>query len=185
MIHQAPAPRLVADIRALPLADRRVEIATASFVLSHVDDPAAALLELARITRPGGRVVATAFPSSARHPVKEAVDEVLHGFGYQPPAWYLRLKDSGEARVGDPAALAGLGRDAGLAVRLDQLEVSLTNLDVATVVSWRLGMAQVAPFLAGLPATVRDRLVERAQAVVTPARRAVPVQILVLTGAVA
>lgn len=185
MLSQAPQPRLVGDLRALPLADGRMDLATASFVLSHMDDPLGALAELARVTRPGGRVAATAFPTGDRHPVKEAVTEVLSEAGYRPPDWYQRLKESGEARVGDPRALAGLGRDAGLRnVRLHQLEVSLCGLDVATVVAWRLGMAQVAPFLAQLPAAGRNELGARVRAAVSAVGLAVPLRMLVLTGEV-
>lgn len=186
MVREAPNPRLVGDVRALPLPDRRMDLAAAGFVLSHVDDPLVALAELARVTRRGGRVMVTAFTAGDRHPVKEAVNEVLAEFGYQPPAWYQQIKQTGEARVGDPVALAELGRAAGLqTVRLDQRDVSLAGIEVELVVAWRLGMAQVAPFLARLPATTRDRLVERAQAVVTPEGLAVPVRMLVLTGEVA
>jgi ubiquinone/menaquinone biosynthesis C-methylase UbiE len=184
MLRHAPVPRLACDVRALSIQSGWADLAAAGFVLSHVDDPAAALAELVRVIRPGGRVVATAFLAGHRHPVKEAVDEVLHAFGYQPPAWYLRLKETGEARVGDPAAFAKLGRDAGLrSVRLDQIEVSLSSLDGATVVAWRLGMSQVVPFLAQLPVRRREGLVDRARAVVMPAELAVPVPMLVLTGA--
>jgi hypothetical protein len=54
---------------------------------------------------------------------------------------------------------------------------------VATVVAWRLGMSQVAQFLAQLPLRSREGLVNQARAVVTPAELAVPVRMLVLTGA--
>jgi len=44
------------DLHELPLADGEVERARADRVLQHVDDPAAAMRELARVVRPGGLV---------------------------------------------------------------------------------------------------------------------------------
>lgn len=46
-----------ADVQALPLRDGVCDAAFASLVLRHVARPATALAELARVVRPGGRVV--------------------------------------------------------------------------------------------------------------------------------
>lgn len=46
-------------LEALPLADREVQVAFANMVLHHVEDPAAAIREMARVVAPGGRVVIT------------------------------------------------------------------------------------------------------------------------------
>jgi SAM-dependent methyltransferase len=59
----AAAPRLPgrllrADDVRLPLADATVDDTVALATLEFTDDPAAVLTEMARITRPGGRVVA-------------------------------------------------------------------------------------------------------------------------------
>ncbi|HVS04042.1 MAG TPA: class I SAM-dependent methyltransferase, partial [Thermoanaerobaculia bacterium] len=43
----------------LPLADGEVDYAFANMVLHHVEEPAAAVREMARVVRPGGRVVIT------------------------------------------------------------------------------------------------------------------------------
>jgi SAM-dependent methyltransferase len=185
MVREAPAPRLVCDITALGLRGRSVDLTAAGFVLSHVDDPVTALAELARVTRPGGRVVATGFPAGHHHPVKAAVDLVLAAFGYEPPPWYLRLKQTGEARVGDPTALLASGERAGLAtVRVVDLAASLAGLDLDTIVAWRLGMAQVAPFCAQLPAVRRKALAARARAAVERAGLTQPVRLLALVGEV-
>ena len=47
------------EAAALPLADGEVDYAFANMFLHHVEDPAAAIRELARIVGPGGRVVVT------------------------------------------------------------------------------------------------------------------------------
>lgn len=49
----------------LPFEDDAFDVAVACFVLNHVDDPRASVTELARVVRPGGRVVATIWPSGA------------------------------------------------------------------------------------------------------------------------
>lgn len=46
----------------LPVPDCSVDVALANFVLNHVDDPRSAAGGLARVVRPGGRVVATTWP---------------------------------------------------------------------------------------------------------------------------
>jgi ubiquinone/menaquinone biosynthesis C-methylase UbiE len=49
---------VVADARRLPLADGRFDAVVSGLVLNFVPDPAAAVAEMARVARPGGRVAA-------------------------------------------------------------------------------------------------------------------------------
>jgi demethylmenaquinone methyltransferase/2-methoxy-6-polyprenyl-1,4-benzoquinol methylase len=60
-------PKVAADALALPFADGVFDAVTISFGLRNVADPDAALAELARVTRPGGRLVVCEFgrPGSA------------------------------------------------------------------------------------------------------------------------
>ena len=58
-------PLLAGDALALPFADATFDAATISFGLRNIVDPDAALRELARVTRPGGRLVVCEFS----HPV--------------------------------------------------------------------------------------------------------------------
>jgi SAM-dependent methyltransferase len=178
-------PAVVADVRRMPFASGGTDLTMAAFVLSHLADPGVALAELARITRAGGTVVVTAFHADKRHPVKDAVDRVLAAHGYRPPGWYVEFKRTGEVQVGTPAALLGLADAVGLTrSAVDEIAVGLTGLAVPALVGWRLGMAHVAPFLAGLhPATQRD-LTADACAAVTAALPADPLPILVLRGSV-
>ncbi len=56
------APRfLAADAMALPFADRSFDFATVAFGIRNVSDPRVALREMARVVRPGGRVVVLEF----------------------------------------------------------------------------------------------------------------------------
>ncbi len=186
MLRHAPSPSFVSDATALGLRDRCVDLAAAGFLLSHVEAPAAALAELARVVRPGGSVLATSYPAGATHPVKQMVDAVLTAFGYKPPQWYQRLKATGETSVGVPGALLSIAVAGGLVgPHVHEVTAPLTGLPTGTVVGWRLGMAQVAGFVSGLPAGDRDRLTAQANAEVSHVGLDQPVRLLVLTGDVA
>ncbi len=64
-----------ADVGALPFPDGVFAVAYASMVLHHVDDPAQALAELARIVAPGGRLVVVDFTS---HNLAWMRDDLAH-----------------------------------------------------------------------------------------------------------
>jgi len=51
----------VADVLALPYADRTFDVASISFGIRNVDDPVKCLKEMARVVKPGGRVVVLEF----------------------------------------------------------------------------------------------------------------------------
>lgn len=57
----APVPFVGADAEHLPLADDSVDAAVISFGLRNVQHPRAALAEMTRVVRPGGRVVVCEF----------------------------------------------------------------------------------------------------------------------------
>jgi SAM-dependent methyltransferase len=58
---------IVSDITAIPVADNSFDAVLCSEVLEHVPDPRAALLELARVLRPGGQLILTAPFASLTH----------------------------------------------------------------------------------------------------------------------
>ncbi|NHW87818.1 class I SAM-dependent methyltransferase, partial [Escherichia coli] len=60
--HTRPhVPLLAGDALRLPFADASFDAVTISFALRNVNDTDAALVELARVTRPGGRLVVCDF----------------------------------------------------------------------------------------------------------------------------
>ena len=155
---------VVGDGCALPFGNHSFDLVVSAFALSHFVDPLEALTEVRRV---GGALLASAFAADWTHPAKDAVENVLVGFGYQPPTWYLRLKQEGEPAVNDPGKLTQLARVAGFHdVAVHTLKVA-TGVDTAEeLVSWRLGMAQVAPFVESLSVYDRAALQRAAEAAV-------------------
>lgn len=114
-------PLVAADALALPFADNSFDAVTISFGLRNIVDPAAALRELARVTRPGGRLVVCEFS----HPVLPPVRMVYLGMVLRTlPAVARRVASNPDAYVylaesipawPDQEALAGVIQQAGWA----------------------------------------------------------------------
>lgn len=178
MLPRPPALALGADLLRLPFLDASFDLAVSAFSLGHVPDPVRAVAELRRVA---GGVLASAFRAGWTHPAKEVVDEALTGQGYRPPGWYSAFKAGPEARVGNAEALADVAVAAGLSsVRVCCVEVDGGLESPADLVSWRLGMAHTAPFVAGLPPALLAGLRADAEAALVGAPRVV-VPMLVLT----
>ena len=155
---------VVGDGCALPFGNRAFHLVMAAFSLSHFVDPLEALTEVRRVS---GAVLASTFVADWTHPAKDAVEKLLIAFGYQPPAWYQRLKQEGEVAVNTPAKLARLARAAGFDNGTVHTISVATGVDSpADLVGWRLGMAQVAPFVASLETADRAALQRAAEAAV-------------------
>ncbi|TWG14619.1 class I SAM-dependent methyltransferase [Actinoplanes teichomyceticus] len=73
----AVAALIVADARRLPVADRTADVIFAAGLVNHLPDPVAGLTELARVTRPGGRL-------AIFHPVGRAALAARHGRTLRP-----------------------------------------------------------------------------------------------------
>ncbi|MFA1549815.1 class I SAM-dependent methyltransferase [Actinomadura chokoriensis] len=85
---------MLADARRLPFADARFDAVFAAGLVQHMPDPAAGLAELARITRPGGRLVIF-------HPSGRAALAARHGRTLRPD------EPLAPARLGPLLATAG------------------------------------------------------------------------------
>lgn len=118
--HRA-VPMVAADALALPFPDAVFDAVTISFGLRNVVDPDAGLAELARVTRPGGRLVVCEFstpvwaPFAAvyRNYLMRALPEIARRVSSNPEA-YVYLAESIRAWP-DQEALARRIRAAGWA----------------------------------------------------------------------
>jgi SAM-dependent methyltransferase len=63
-----PAAELLGSVEALPVEDASFDVVLCTQVLEHCDDPAQAVRELRRVTRPGGRVLASTHGVQVYHP---------------------------------------------------------------------------------------------------------------------
>jgi SAM-dependent methyltransferase len=155
---------VAADATSLPFRDGRFDLVLAAFCLGHLQRPAAGLREARRV---GTALAASSFAPGWDHPAKAAVDRVLGSFGYRPPPWYVTFKRDSEPWASDPAALSRDTAAAGFAeVRLRTVAVETGLSSPAQLASWRLGMAHVAPFVAGLPTARQAELRHAAEAAV-------------------
>lgn len=95
----------------LPFADGTFDVVAANFVVNHVDRPAAAIAELLRVTRPGGRVGVTIWPNPMP-PLQRLWGDVIQAAHVTPPAALVPLpeNDYPQSAVG----LAELLREVGL-----------------------------------------------------------------------
>jgi demethylmenaquinone methyltransferase/2-methoxy-6-polyprenyl-1,4-benzoquinol methylase len=112
-------PKVAGDATKLPFADGVFDAVTISFGLRNVADPQAGLREMARVTRPGGRLVVCEFstPTSAlfatayKEYLMRALPRVAHAVSSNPDA-YVYLAESIRAWP-DQAALAEQMAQAG------------------------------------------------------------------------
>ena len=112
-------PFTAADAMHLPFADGVFDAVTMSFGLRNVEDPAAALAEFRRVTRPGGRLVVCEFSRPVNPAFREvylrylmaALPRVARRVSSNPDS-YVYLAESIQAWP-DQRALALTVRDAG------------------------------------------------------------------------
>ncbi len=134
-----PVPKVAGDATRLPFDDGVFDAVTISFGLRNVVDPSAGLREMARVTRPGGRLVVCEFSTPTNRMFATAYKEYLmgvlprvtRGVSSNPDA-YLYLAESIRAWP-DQAQLAHRISAAGWsAVRWRNLTGGIVALHAAT-----------------------------------------------------
>ena len=68
------------DLEALPIDDARLDAATVMLVLHHVSDPGRALTEVARVLKPGGRLIVVDMLPHDRESYRQQMGHVWLGF---------------------------------------------------------------------------------------------------------
>jgi SAM-dependent methyltransferase len=142
--HGVPEARFVeADLHDVPAPDAHFDLVVCGLALAHLDDPMDALTELARVLRPGGRLVV-----SVLHPLQVHL------------GWHARFSDR-EGRRGfvrehphTHADYLAAFRSAGLQA-LDCVEPALTEDDVRAMRrAFRHAPEATVQAYAGLPAVL-------------------------------
>ena len=157
-------PAVAGDVLSLPFAGGSFDAAVAAFSLNHLVDPVSGLRELSRVTRPGSPLIAGSYATDDSHPVKSAVEATLHERGWAPPPWYSVVKTEAMPRMATAERCLALAAAAGLEAVCAHVQVPFPELGPRELVTWRLGMAQHAPFFGQLPPGEREAVVAEAVA---------------------
>ena len=109
-------PLLAADALTLPFADAAFDAVTISFALRNIVDPDAALREMARVTKPGGRLVVCEFS----HPVWAPFRGAYLGYLMRAlPGVARRVSSNPDAYVYLAESIRSWPRQSALAARID------------------------------------------------------------------
>ena len=178
----APVHAVVGDILSLPFPDDTFDAAVSAFAISHVGAPERALAEMGRVVRPSGPVVASVFGAAPPSVAKDVIYEVAMKYGYEPPAWYVHLKNGTEPLSNTPERLMSVAHSGGFADAVVTDIAIDSGLETAEqVVAYRTGMAQLAPFVASLAEDQREQFLRDAVAAVRARSQALLVRVLILS----
>jgi ubiquinone/menaquinone biosynthesis C-methylase UbiE/DNA-binding transcriptional ArsR family regulator len=112
------------DLEALPIDDQGLDVATLMLVLHHVPEPERALAEVARVLKPGGRVIIGDMLPHDREGYRQQMGHVWLGFSDEQMRRMLTEAGFGgirivalapDSRVKGPGLFAASGQKAGLA----------------------------------------------------------------------
>jgi SAM-dependent methyltransferase len=174
-------PAVVADARQLPLASGSCAAVVAAFSFNHVPDPEVALAEAARVVGRAGVVLASAYAEDDAHPVKGAVEIAVAEEGWSGDSWIDDLKAHAIPMLATTDRAAEVATSAGLDATATAVTVPFPDLSPVDLVAWRLGMAQVAPFVASLSGAVRRRVEARALDLLGPHPEPLVRRMIILT----
>ncbi len=111
---------VLATLPVLPFPARIFDATVGNFVINHVGNPAAAVAEMLRVTRPGGRIALTVWPSPS--PTAQRLwSEIFDAAGAERPASLPRLDPANDFARTEEGVLTLLEK-AGLA------EIAATTL---------------------------------------------------------
>jgi ubiquinone/menaquinone biosynthesis C-methylase UbiE len=151
-------PSVVADATALPVSPASFDVALAAFSFNHLGDPVAGFLEAARVVKPGGAVMASAYAADDHHPVKGAVEQALGNQGWTPTAWQNEMYGDRAPRLATAEACAEVIAASGLDATSANVHVGFGDLAPRDWVLWRLGMAHYALFVRTLTGHQREQV---------------------------
>lgn len=165
--HRPPA--VAGDLMHLPLRGGSFDVVTASFVLNHLADPVGGLIELGRVLRSGGVILASVFANAAENSARDCVDAVAESHGWVPPAWYRELREHVIPLLGAVGPMARAAAAAGLVdIDVEETDIDIGLTESADLVSYRYGQAQFSAWLAGLDAARRRAAFAAAVAALGP-----------------
>lgn len=107
------------DLGRLPFGDDVFDLCHGGMVLHHVQAPAEALREMARVVRPGGRVAVSAFVPHEQQWMREELGYLRLGFAREEIEAGLRAAGLEPCRWLRPGALAPAPAGGGAAPRLE------------------------------------------------------------------
>jgi SAM-dependent methyltransferase len=177
-------PAVVADARRLPLASGSCAAVVAAFCLNHLPDPDHALVESARVVRPGGVVLVSAYAEDDTHPARIAVEDAITELGWTADPWIAEMRADSMPVLATPERALAVAARAGLDATAQEMAVPFPDLSPADLVAWRVGMAQVAPFIASLPEAARRQVEARALDLLGPHPDPLVRRMMVLTAQV-
>lgn len=167
------------DAHHVPIRSGALDAITCAHGLMFFEDPAAALREMARMLRPGGRIVATTWSRREKNPHEDAFAHALEGRVLGEREFFDAL-----FRLDEPSHLRDIAREAGLRVRVTRRERVARFPDANTYWSAMADARPLAEAITALPAQDRHALRARALERMEPHRQgrgyAPPMEALVM-----
>jgi SAM-dependent methyltransferase len=128
----------IADVQELPFADGSFDVVVAAWMLYHVPDLDRGLAEIARVLRPGGRLLAATNSILHLHELRELVGSGRSSITFS--------RESGDELLSRNFA----------AVRRDDVDGRLEFTDRAAVEDYVRASISMSPFVANLPAEIDE-----------------------------